>query len=605
MGVTATFAVDLEDGTSGAANAAANSLINLEAKINKDVKALREMKRAMKQIQGGASVSVKAFRELQGKIDSTNKSIAENRSKFVELGGVFGKVAPKARKAAKATAGLGESLSLAGGPAAGLAGTFSRLGALLSNPIAIVAALAVAFVSLGAAIVGATAALLSFAVAQSDARRNEALQIEGLNTLRHRYGRTTASVEAMQAAIDRASDSTNVGRGQLARYSRQLSRAGLRGAALADAVEAMGIAQMVQGDRGAARFRAQAINARLAGRSVSDLAEAYRNRLGPIARRQMLGIDNQTQRLRRSLDRIFSGLRIAPFLSSLDEILSLFSQSTATGRALKTIVEALFQPMIDQVGVLGPVVRRFFQGMVIGALVITIALLRVRNALRDTFGGSELFANVDALEVALFAGVAAMAIMFGVAVGLTAIFVLWSVAIAAVVASFLILPALLAAAMAAAFALGQAVANFIESFDFAAFGRNIIDGLVNGITSGTARVVAAVTGLASAASSAFRSVLGIASPSSVFAGFGLNVSQGVSQGIDAGTPAVEDSVSSLVDVPTGGGLGGSVSISIGDVNIAAASGEGGEGQGRELAVSFVDTLASLLEGVGVEMAVPT
>lgn len=600
---TATFAVELKDETSSAAVAAANSLSVLKGKIDDDVKALREMQKAMKQLQSGDVVPVKAFRELQGQIDKTKNSIASNRAAFVDLGGTFGKTKAKAAAATRQFAGLGDSLKGATGPLGKVTGGIGRLGALLANPIALVIALASAFIALGAAIGVATAALLRFAVTQSDARRSEALQIEGLNTLRTQYGRTTASVEAMQAAIDRASDSTNIGRGTLATYARQLSRAGLRGDALTDAVEAMGIAAQVQGDRGANRFRALAINARLTGGSVRALAEDYRNRLGPIARRQMLSLDNQTTRLRRSLDRIFSGLRIEPFLSSLDEMLSLFSQSTATGRALKVIAEAIFQPMIEQVGVLGPVVKRFFQGMVIATLIAVIGFLRLRNAFREAFGDDELFANVDALEVALFAGILAMSFMIATAVTLVAVFALLAFGVAAVAAAFLFIPLTLLAIVAAFSFLGLKIGEFLGAFDFVAFGQSLIDGLVNGITSGTARVVAAMAGMAGSATSAFRSALGIASPSSVFAGYGMNISQGVEQGIDAGVPGVEDSVSGLVDVPTGGGVsGGATSISIGDIIMSGAA-EGGSA--REQAEAFRDELARVLEGVNIELGFAT
>lgn len=597
MTVTATFAVELKDEASGAANSAASSLEALRKKIDEDVKALREMQKAMRNLKGGTSTSAAAHNELRDRIAAQKAAIATAQSKYLQLGGTFGKTATSAAATSSSFAELTGALQGSGGALGAVGGGLARLGPLLTNPITLVVALAAAFLALGTAIIAATAALLRYGVVQSDARRNEALQIEGLNTLRHWYGRTTASVEEFQAAIDRASDSTNVGRGTLQEYTRQLSRAGLRGDALTEAVEAMGIAAMVQGDRGAARFRALAINARLTGGSVRALAEDYRNRLGPIARRQMLSLDNQTARLRRSLDRIFSGLRIEGFLSALDQVLSLFSQSTATGRALKAIVEALFQPMIDQVEFLGPILRRFFQGFVIGALLMTIAILKVRNWLRDTFGGTELFENVDMLNVALYAGIAAFA-LFAAALAVIAIgFGLAALAVGLFVLSLIAVPLLLGAiAFAIGFAIG-ALVDWFQETDFRSLASDMIDGIVEGIRSGTSSVIQAVRNLATSATGAFRSALGIASPSSVFAGFGLNVAQGVSQGVDMGRPTVEDSVAGLVEVPQGGGVGGSVAVSIGDVVVNA----GASNDPRELAVAFRDELASILEGVSIEM----
>ncbi|MCH8084606.1 MAG: hypothetical protein IH885_10265, partial [Myxococcales bacterium] len=446
----ATFAIVLEDETSGAAKTAAKALEDLETKINADTKALGQMRKAMRQMKAGGLGASDAFKDLSSRADVLKVRIGASQSKFAGLGGEFGKQKPKAEAMAKAIGvDLGGALSAAGGPAAKLSGVFSKLGPLLANPITLVIALAAAFVALAAAILVATAALLKFGIAQSGARRSEALQIEGLNTLRQQWGRATASVSEFQNAIDRASDSTNIGRGTLQTYARQLSRAGLRGDALTEALEAMGIAAQVQGDRGAQRFRALALNARLTGGSVRDLAADYRNRLGPIARRQMLSIDNQTDRLRRSLDRIFSGLRIEPFLSSLDEMLSLFSQSTETGKALKSIVEALLQPLIDATGVVGPIVRSFFQGFVIGALIATILIIRLKNKLADLFG-DDFAADINFAKAALFLGIGAF-VSLGVAVGIVTALVL---AFAASVFIAMLPLILLGALLVGAFLLG-------------------------------------------------------------------------------------------------------------------------------------------------------
>jgi len=594
---TATFTVDLKDGTSGAANAAADSLVKLKSKIDQDVKALREMQKAMKQLQGGSSVSVKAFRDLQAKISATKNSIAEGREGFLALGGTFGKqLAPKAAKAGDAIGDLTGTMQSAGGPLATMGSRLSSLAALLSNPVALLGALAAAFVAVGAAIGVATLALTKWAVTSSDARRNEALQIEGLNTLRQSWGLATASVEEFQAAIDRASDSTNIGRGTLQQYARSLSRAGLRGDALTEAVEAMGIAAMVQGDRGANRFRALAIQTRLTGGSVRELAENYRNRLGPIARRQMLSLDNQTERFRKNLDRLFDGVAIDGFLSALDEVLSLFSQSNATGRALKTIIESLFEPLVGQVETVGPLVKRFFQGVVIGALLLTIVFLRVRNALRDAFEGSGILENLDLMKLSLGAGTFAVFAFVGVVFALAAAFALVVGFMAIFVATALAIPAAVIGIGVALVGLITEAVDFWKSFDFAQLGKSMVDGIIEGLTTGD--FANAVFDLANDMTGSFKRALGIASPSRVFAGFGENITQGLSQGLDAGAPGVEDSIGGLVDTPTGGGLGaGGSAITVGDVIITGVETD----NPRELAMQFRDELARVLEGVSVEL----
>lgn len=601
-GAKATFTVELRDETSGAANAAATSLSRLKAKIDADTRALREMQAALARMKGGTSRSSQAATDLSRRIAAQRAAIAASQERFVSLGGTFGVVQERARGFSGMLAALGKELGAAGGSVGQLGGLFTSLAGAVANPLVLVGlfvggltALAGAAVAANLAIAAMVVSLARLAIVESDARRSEALHIEGLNTIRRAYGLGVASVRDYQAAIDRASDSTNLGRDALEGYARSLARAGLRGDALRDATEAMGIAAMVQGERGAQRFRALAMQARLTGRSVADLAEAYRNRLGPIAHRMMLSLPNQTERLRRSISRLFGGLNTERLLGALDMVLSLFSRSTASGRALGAIVEAVFQPMIDDLALLGPVVRRFFQGIVIGALITTIAVLRVRNALRDTFGGSDLFDNVDTLNLALGAGVALFGLM---ALSLTGIALAATVALAPIV---LLGASILALGVATSRAVRTAVEVF-QGSNIGSLARGMIDGIIAGLTSSRERLIEAMRGLAQSAADTFREALGIRSPSRVFAEFGTHITGGLTEGIDAGAPAVDATVADLVDVPLGGGAAarggsGSVSITIDQIVVNA----GNTSDPRQLALGLRDELAALLEGVSIEM----
>jgi len=596
---TATFALELEDKTSSAALAAAGSLEKLKGQIDEDVKALREMQKAMRALKGGTDKNSAAAKRLKDQITAQKAKIASSQDAWLKLGGTFGKTQKDGNALSRAVGGLGGKLGATSGPLAAMGGGLSRLGPLLANPAALALALAAALVALAGAAVVVTAALLRFGVAAAGARREEALAIEGANSLRQMWGRATASLEEYQAAIDGASDSTNVGRGTLQTYARQLARTGLRGDALTEAVEAMGIAAQVQGDRGAARFRALAHNAVLAGGSVADLAEEYRATLGPIARRQMLSLDNQTARLRRNVDRLFDGLDIEGALGGLADVLDLFSQNTESGRALKSVLETVLQPLLDGIAEAGPVVRAFFEGVIIGGLRLGVALLRVRNAVRDALGLRDFESSLITIEAATTAGIAAFA-LFAAALTLVAtLFAVLVVGAALFVAAMLAVPLLIAAVVAGLVGAVSEAIDFWSEVDWGGLADDMIDGLVNGITSGATELYNSVRNLAAGAADAFRDAVGARSPSTLFADFGGDITDGLSQGIDAGAPGVEDSVSGIVEAPTGGGLGGATSISIGDVNINA----GESSDPRELAAAFRDELARVLEGVNVELAI--
>ena len=596
-GKTVTFALKLDDQTSGAANQAAGALGNLKKTIEDDVKALREMQKAMRNFKGDTAVSEATIKGLQDRITAQKAGIAQAQGKFVDLGGSFDVVAGKADIVSGKTKTLSEAFASAGKGTSGLAAKFTSLGAALFNPLTAILAVAAAMTAFAVATVGAFAALARFALVSSSTRREESLRLEGLVSLREQYGRTTASVNDMQAAIDRASDSTGLGRAQLEGYTRGLTRMGLTGEALTQTLEGMGLAASVQGERGAQRFRAMAVNAALTGRSIRDVTEEYRRRLGPQARRVMLSLDNQSARLRRGLERIFSGLRIETFLSAISQITDLFSQSTIEGRALKAAVEAIFQPMFDATESLGPILRRFFQGILIGILGLTIGFLTVRNAMRRAFGDSTLLTNQQLMTAAMWAGVAAV----GVFVLVLAAFLVVIGAVALVIAGFVLFaasfPAILFAIVAGFVALNNAVIDFFSGTDFVAAASNMVTGLINGLVVGTSRLQAAMVRMAQAGIRSFQAAFGISSPSSVFAGFGMNITEGLAQGIERGSPAAGDAVSGLIDAPVGGARIGATSIAIGDVNINA----GDSANARELAIAFRDELANVLEGVSIEL----
>lgn len=81
---------------------------------------------------------------------------------------------------------------------------------------------------------------------------------------------------------------------------------------------------------------------------------------------------------------------------------------------------------------------------------------------------------------------------------------------------------------------------------FSEFGANIIQGLVNGITSKLAMVREAVGGAADSAIGWFKEKLGIHSPSRVFMAAGVNVGEGAAIGIDRTVGMVRQSAAAMV-----------------------------------------------------------
>lgn len=107
----------------------------------------------------------------------------------------------------------------------------------------------------------------------------------------------------------------------------------------------------------------------------------------------------------------------------------------------------------------------------------------------------------------------------------------------------------------------QAMAGVLSWFGislparFTDFGRNMLQGLVNGITSALGAVKAAITGAGESAVGWFKEKLGIHSPSRVFASLGGFTMAGLAQGIEGGQSGALGAVMSVAKKLTAAGAG--------------------------------------------------
>lgn len=138
-------------------------------------------------------------------------------------------------------------------------------------------------------------------------------------------------------------------------------------------------------------------------------------------------------------------------------------------------------------------------------------------------------------------------------------------------------------------------------------GRNLIQGLINGITSMIGSIGSTIGNIASKITGGFASLLGIHSPSTVFEGFGENTGQGYINGIKSKTADAISAVKSLVSIPSAGVVtvagvqsvsaaassGGSRSLSNGDVQaLVEAFRQGAPQQGVTINNQFKQVQAS-------------
>jgi hypothetical protein len=562
------------------------------------------------------------------------------------------------KQAAKATGGGLEDLlgtaQGAGGPLGQLAGIGSRLKGVLGKGGAAGAAvvLAAAIVAAAVGAIAAVAALAHFALTAADAARSQRLLLEAAT------GGSVAA-DALASQIDAVAGRVGTLRSSLEELALSLARSGFEGRALDAALSAVATTSAVMGQaagsalqgiaeraRQARRFVLGAFDLQGTGLKLADVAEALAKRLnisfaaaqaaiqsgtvsvedglealddavqakfGKIAKAQLLAFNTQLQKARENLGRIFAGVNVEKFLEALHEVLSLLDQSTFTGRALRAIAETALNPLLDTLAELGPIAKAFFEGMVIGALMVAIVALRLRNALRDAFGGPTK-SNIDWIKVAMYAGIAVMGLLTTSAILLGAAFAIVAVSVLLALSPILAVIALVVLLVAAiGYAIFSIVDGFVTAMDvikglnFAELGANLVDGLVEGITAGVGRVIAAVKGLGQSAMATLKSTLGIASPSKVFAEFGSFTAEGFAQGVEGGSALVDSAVGAMVGVPSQPS-GGSRTVSAGsnksggNTYIFHISGVKDAEELKE--PSFLARLTEALEGVALGAAMP-
>lgn len=119
--------------------------------------------------------------------------------------------------------------------------------------------------------------------------------------------------------------------------------------------------------------------------------------------------------------------------------------------------------------------------------------------------------------------------------------------------------------------------NFFMSIPskFLSIGSDIVMGIWNGIKSKAAALFNFVKEIGNKIAGAFKSVLGIASPSKVFMDYGVNITEGAKKGIEKGSPSL---------VKSSGGMGKSLAPNGG-------GSRGGSGGGGGITINFAPVIS--------------
>jgi hypothetical protein len=490
----ATFAVnvggDFEQRLLGGADAGDKLADSLDA----DLVALKAMQSALRNLQGGSLGATNEARRLKEQITAQKASIAGTQAQLLQMGAGLRRTG-KASKESAADQVKGMQAMVAQ-----LQGSNTAIGSMLTQTRALTASLGkagvagaaalvvVAFAAVTAAIGAATVALASYALRVVDARRSEMIRLEGLTKIPNWFGIIAGKASDMQAAITRVSSAVALGRDKIVGFAESLYRAGLRGRNLDQALEGTAIRASVLGDDMGSAFASMAAGAALTGQSIQQMVQRTKNQLGGLAARQMLSFTVQLQKARENIDALFTGVKIEGFLSKFATLTELFSQSTATGRALKVMLETLLNPLFGSANSGAPILKRLFQGMVIGALAASIAIVRLRLWWRDTFG--QIRTNINWTNVAVYTGIALFGIMALSLITLTGVVLALGGAMALVFGASVLtlgLPLVLfgAAVVGVVYAFkylitwGKRAYEYLKGIGWSTVGASILQGILN------------------------------------------------------------------------------------------------------------------------------
>lgn len=467
-------------------------------------------------------------------------------------------------------------LGSVGGGLLDMAENGQNLGKALGPMGGMLAMVAVGVFALGAALVKAAIDAIKFAITMADAARSVNVANEALEVGR-------ANLVGISSTIEDVHHSTRVARDTLHGFAKQLNTAGIKAEDMADALKAMALAEAAgHGDDIGKMVEDLKAGKTTAAQLAAEMDKVY----GPIVQKKALSLDAITERFHENLQGLFSGLRMEKFLEMLQGAADLFDKNTASGRAMKWVLETIFQPMIDGAAEAWPRVERVFIQFLIAIIKLHNALKPMRDAINKAFGGKEgdnpFFsmlragaATVDTIKEALSGVGSAASALLGI--------------------------------IAMPFSLLGVGANegmsALKAIDLTSIGSSMMSGLAAGITGGSSGVVAAMSKSVADAVKTAKDQLAIKSPSKVFAEIGGYTAEGFSEGIEDGSDATTSAMEEMVSPPeaSAGGAGatggGSRSITIGDIVVHTSS-DNPEG----IAAAVRRAVLEMLEGEAMELA---
>lgn len=325
----------------------------------------------------------------------------------------------------------------------------------------------------------------------------------------------------------------------------------------------------------AAQLKAGTVDAKKFGEALQDAL--VEKGAGPL-QRMSASFGNLRKMMSQSIEDMFEdmGKDVDPFMASIKDLFSIFSQSKPSGQAMKAGIGGAMHTVFEvlQKGVLP--IKHFFLDLVIWSLQTYIVVKKHWTSVRPI---------MQAFGWAVLVSAKAMAhLAHGVFTAVQRVVLL----IAAIREGI------------------TSVMNFAESAYKA--GSDFIDGFVNGIKAGASKVVAAAQDMGAAAKQGVKDFLGISSPSKVMFQLGGNTGAGLAGGMQSASDQVTRAGSALGDAAVAGTIsprsddsaraGSAASVGQIVINITAPDGVTDAKALTEVSIAAIFERLQLQQGLG-------
>jgi hypothetical protein len=364
--------------------------------------------------------------------------------------------------------------------------------------------------------------------------------------------------------------------GKLKLSEKQLASLAKTGANVDDVAKAMGVSTKTL----AAHLKAGTVNATAFGDALN---KALIEKGGSALDRMLGDVGVLRKKFDEMIGDMFEDVNIQPFIDSMKDLLSVFSQAQPSGQAMRAGIMGFFNSFFEWSAKAVLIAKHMFLDLEIFALRAYIAIKPYAGVLKDIAIGALVVAGVFAavLVGAVLGVVGALAMLVAPSVAAVAAFVWlydtivnsWGQItgfVSGVVAGVL---NTISGWLSSLYDLGAEISEWAIG---AAAG--LVEGLVNGIANGTGMIVDAVKGLAHSAIKSFKETLGIASPSKEFMKLGDFTARGFNMGISAQNDNAAAATAGLAQAATDGATrGASAAPAAGQAAAAGAPAKAGAG----------------------------